>query len=153
VHDPSLTPAWDLKTVDVIEASALTLLRTPVSWAGDLNGDGLGDLVLLRPGQILDNLRIHQDFVALLNCGYSGQFLAATFNPEKVAEYNDYESEIFPVERSQGARVLERKGSRVRSVCLYRGKGLRCQISHCNRAPEGCIDLAEWERVETKASK
>jgi hypothetical protein len=49
--------------------------------------------------------------------------------------------------------VLERANSTVRSVCIYPSKNVKCTRTKCNRKPNECADLSEWEKAEKAAAK
>jgi hypothetical protein len=50
-------------------------------------------------------------------------------------------------------RMLDQPGRTIRSVCVYPSRNLKCSATKCNREPDQCADLAEWEEIERPTGK
>jgi hypothetical protein len=74
---------------------------------------------------------------------------------ERNTEFDDRESWQRPDKSDDKieVRILDQPRSVVHSVCVYPSRNLKCTATKCNREPDQCADLSEWEEVEKRAGK
>ncbi len=164
-HSPSgnttLALAWDLKSaqevVDGVAGAAFSL-----HYAGDINGDGLGDVVVVtrRRVQLSEYLygRAFWDgtrkdraipaltFKVLLGCGARNEWKTVWRQDTARAPYSPSVGADEPGDRLDefDLRVEQKPGSDIPSVCIYKG-GPTCAF--CSNAPMRCLDLSAWRKI------
>jgi len=130
-------------------------------WAGDINGDGFGDLIeawedqwkdmssAALNGYALPSVR-WKAFRVLVGCAKVGRF---TEIMERNSDYDgdSYDNRPGVSDDKIAIRVLEQPGSTIRSVCVYPSRNLKCTASKCSRKADQCADLDEWEKLERSA--
>ena len=142
--------SWDLKRTLRQRANTDKLeTDSRILWAGDLNGDGIGDLVLL--GHVIEpdlssaalNGYSHApteswEIEVSLGCGFPERY-AAIWHGDMTNE-DDYS-----VERAQNGQ------STVRAVCVHPEATPDCK--KCASPPRACADLSDWKDVESAVAK
>jgi hypothetical protein len=152
----TLRSEWSLRFVD----------RKGLIWAGDLNGDGLGDYIAAWDGYWRDTSNAALDnrlppgsfevvrwraFQVSIGCPKFGAFAnVLERNTEFAIDSDEHPNEP---DNKIAIRVLEQPGRAVRSVCIYPSRNLKCTATKCNREPDQCADLSEWESIEKQVRK
>ena len=166
-HPPvdSGQPAWDLPGTPgwAIRSQGSDKLI----WAGDINGDGLGDIVETWDGYWEDTSNAALDdalpegafakvtwkaYRVLIGCPKLGLYAEVM---ERNTEYDTDSDNNHPDEPDDkiAIRVLDQPGRTIRSVCVYPSRHLKCTASKCNREADQCADLSEWEKIEKPARR
>jgi hypothetical protein len=146
--------SWDLKKRQWLREG---WIQQPdkVFWAGDINGDGIGDYILMTPERFTDprsayggprETHNYQSVVYFLGCGYEGQYYQLK---ELRVSRSQTPNSASPdtIERDEFIGVTDTPGSLIKSVCVY-PKGTRCTASRCDDEPNYCVDLSEWQNAE-----
>lgn len=165
-HSPEDTglPAWDLPTNPGWAAQPRDSGK--LIWAGDINGDGLGDLVERWDGYWEDTSNAALDnalprgaltsvrwkaYRVSIGCPKVGLFVQVM---ERNTEFDkDPLDHPDQPDDKTAIRMLDQPGRTIRSVCVYPSRNLKCSATKCNREPDQCADLAEWEEIERPTGK
>ena len=147
---------WDLKIARHLglrgSGSPYKLL-----WAGDLNGDGLGDFVYSTRElyQDLSNAGLdgygdkpfrYLKFSAHMSCGTYGKYVVSAIFQTDRRPYTNGTYDLKPDQFSLA--VTEKPGSTIKSICVYPSRKLKCTRTECNEKPVECEDFSEWEKIE-----
>ena len=128
-----------------------------------MNGDGIGDLVYgwedkwedmssaALNGYARPTIR-WRAFSAAVGCGRAGDY-REVFGWNTEIEDQSGGPDLEESDYNISIGVLERPNSTVRSVCIYPSKNVKCTRTKCNRKPNECADLSEWEKAEKAAVK
>jgi len=146
---------WTLKTAIAVTDSKEDKPGRTIFWAGDVNGDGLGDLVFFETSQAMwhhcatvdgECAFPAKDLTVELSCGENGTY--ATVFQAASDELEDGPTDFNLLSRYSAA-VVEEPNTTVKSICLYSGKTVKCTRYGCNREPAACADLSRWGSLET----
>jgi hypothetical protein len=151
--------AWNLKAVRHLgfrgALSAVKLL-----WAGDLNGDGLGDFVYSgrETYRDLSNAGVdgygekpfrYLDFRAWLSCGAHGQYINSVILQTEHPPFTNGTYDLKPDEYSLG--ITDKPNSTIKSICVYPSRRVKCTRTKCDEDSAECEDFSEWEKIEKAA--
>jgi hypothetical protein len=164
-HEPAAVgrPAWDLTGTTAWKANPTGEREGSIIRAGDMNGDGIGDLIFGWDDEWKDTSSAALNgyarptirwkaFSVTIGCGQVGDYhevLARNTQLGNQAMGPDLDES----DDNIGIGVVERPKSTVRSVCIYATKNVKCTRAKCNSQPENCADLSEWEKAESAAAQ
>jgi hypothetical protein len=152
----SVAVVWDLKTIRELGLRG-SGFPYKLLWAGDLNGDGLGDFVYSTRElyQDLSNAGLdgygdkpfrYLKFSAHMSCGVYGKYVVSAIFQTDRRPYTNGTYDLKPDQFSLA--VTEKPGSTIKSICVYPSRKLKCTRTECNEKPIECEDFSEWERIE-----
>jgi hypothetical protein len=155
-------PAWDL-TGTTNWKDSHSVRKGRIVWVGDMNGDGVGDLVFgwedkwedtssaALNGYALPTIR-WKAFSAVVGCGRIGDY-REVFGWNTEIENQSGGPDLEESDYNISIGVVERVDSTIRSICIYPSKAVKCTRTKCNGKPNECADLSEWEKAEKAAAK
>lgn len=152
-------PAWDLTGTTAWKDNPTGEPKGRIIWAGDINGDGIGDLIFGwddiwrdlsmagMDGHGMPTVR-WKAFSVTLGCGRLGDYREIFGWNSDLEGQSAYEAELTGSDLDISVGVVEKPRSTIRSVCIYPTKKIKCTRSKCNNKPEECADLSRWKNAE-----
>jgi hypothetical protein len=155
--------SWDLKSARYVGGGDVDK-PYKLLWAGDLNGDGIGDLINVRrdkthlydylygreawDGDTKDYVIPFKIFEVELGCGRNNQFrniwteetARAPYAPEVGTGEPGDSLEDFDL------RIEKRPNTDIPFACIY-NSAPTCTPKPCQDPPLKCLDLSEWEKA------
>jgi hypothetical protein len=155
----STAMAWNLKAVRHLGLRG-ALSPVKLLWAGDLNGDGLGDFVYStrETHRDVSNAGVdgygekpfrYLDFRAWLSCGALGQYLNSVILQTDHPPFTNGTYDLKPDEYSLG--IMDRPKSTIKSICVYPTRRVKCTRTKCDEDAVECEDFSDWENIERAA--